>query len=287
MTIRSIDTIYQAIIEEKINQPTLKSKLLNEDGSSSISTEQDLLDRLQTTSRVAIWKLMAYLFAVSAWSLENLWSIFKTEVETIKASAFVASLQWWTEKATLWQFGDDLSINPDNYSIYYETIDESKQLIEHAAAIESDGKVIIKVRRESTDILSDPEMTSFQSYISKLKVAGIRTEVWNFEADKLKLYFEIFYDPILGLPTIQSNVETAINNYIENIPFNSELSITSLIDDIQLVAGVKAVRYISGEGKSINDVYNNIENYYSAKAGYCEIDTVFPLSTTLNFVAKY
>jgi len=285
---RTIDAIFQEIITEKINQATLKDKLLNEDGTSSLSTEQDLLDSLKTTSKVAIWKLWAYITSVVIWAHENLWDLFKVEIETIKESAFVASLLWWTEKCKVWQFGYSLTIDSDDYSVGYDTIDDTVQYIEHAAAIESGGKVILKVRRETSDILSAEELESFESYVFQLKFAGTRVIIWNFESDKLKLYYDVYYDPIVGLTTIQANVETIIDDYLDNIEFNSEVDITQLTDNIQTVEGVKAITFTSGEGRAdYASTFTNIDNYYSSIAGYCSIDPLSPLSTTLNYIAKY
>jgi len=286
MTIRTITSIYEAMITEKINMPTIKNKLLNEDGSSSLSTEQDLLDSLKTNSKVAIWKMFMYVIAVSIWALENLWALFKEEVELIKEGASVAGFLWWTDKAKEWQYGDDLVINADNYSIEYAVIDTTKRLVEHAAAVEIDGKLVLKVRRISTDILSLEELISFETYVSKLKFAGTRAKVWNLASDELKLYYEIFYDPIIPVATVRTDVETAIDTYISNIEFDSELVITNLTDGIQLVEGVRAVEYISGAGKPANDVYSDIDTYYLARAGYCNIDAAYPLSSTITYTAK-
>jgi len=284
---RSIDDIYQEIILEKINMPTLSTKLLNEDGTSNLSTEQDLLNSLKTNSKVSIWKLYAYITAVVIWSHEKLWDLFKTEIEDIKASAFVSSLEWWVEKAKEWQFGYDLVIDPNNYSVKYDTIDESVQYIEHSAAIELDGTVILKIRRKDTDLLSIGELSSFESYVTKLKNAGTRVTIWNFSSDKLKLNYEVYYDPIVGLSNVKSDTEDAINDYISNIPFNSDLNITDLTDSIQLVNGIKGVRYINGEGRADYGSFTLIENYYSAIAGYCSIDSSFPLDSTITYIARY
>jgi len=284
---RSISQIYESIITEKNTMATLKDKLLNEDGSSAISTEQDLLTRLTTTSKVAIWKLIFYVISVVMYLQETLWDTFKTNVETIIASAFVGTLAWWETKAKAFQYGDTLTVDTTTYAVGYSIIDTTKQIVEHSAAIERGGIVYLKIRRKNTDILSGGELTAFEGYVSKLKFAGTRVVIYNLSADDIKLYYEVFYDPIIALTTIQPLVEAAINTYIKNIPFNGELDINQLNVNLKAITGVKAVRFISGEGKNSSAPYVAFDNYYTSVAGYCQIASAFPLSGSITYTKKY
>jgi len=284
---RTIDTIYQEIIVEKTNQPTLKYKLLNEDGTSTLSTEQDLLTRLTSNSKVAIWKLWAYTTAVVIWTQEKLWDLFKVEVETIKANSFVGSLTWWESKAKEFQYGDTLVVDPITYAISYATLDIVKQIIEHSACIEFGGKVYLKVRRLDIDILSVPELEAFKSYVNSIKFAGTQVVIYNLNADDLKLNYEVFYNPIIDEAIVKAQIESAVNNYISNIPFNGELDINALNVLMKSVNGVKAVRFISGYAKNGANAYTQFDNYYTSVAGYCNVDVAYPLSTTITYTKKY
>lgn len=284
---REIDVIYQEIITEKSNQLTLKTKLLNEDGTSTLSTEQDLLTSLTTTSKVAIWKLWAYTTAVVMWTQEKLWDLFKSEVELIKSNAFVGSLSWWEAKAIEFQYGDILIIDPTVYTIGYSTIDVVKQIVEHSACIEFGGKVYLKIRRKDTDILSIPELAAFTSYVKQIKFAGTQVVIYNLNADDLKLYYEVFYNPIIDEAVVKANVETTINEYLLNIPFNGELDINALNVSIKAISGVKAVRLISASAKNGASPYVTFDNYYTSVAGYANIDAGYPLSTTVIYTKKY
>lgn len=283
---RTISQIYDSMILEKTYMPTLKSNLLNEDGSSSISTSQDLLDNLTTTSRTAVWKLIFYTLSVIIHFQEELWDLFKTEIELIKSSAFVGTSLWWEDKILAFQYGDALEVNPLNYSINYPVIDTSKQIINHCAADEINGIIRLKVRRVSTDLLSVDELAALNSYISQIKFAGTRCNVYNLLADDLKLYYTIYYDPIVSITTLQPLVESAINDYIENIPFNGELDINQLNVNIKAITGIKAVIFESGEGKNGAASYIAFDNYYSSNAGYAQIASAFPLSSTITYIKK-
>jgi hypothetical protein len=284
---RTVSQIYDSLFVEKTTMASLKNELLNEDGSTTLSTSQDLLNRLTTTSKTAIWKLMFYIIAVIMNIQEQLWDLFKTEIEEIKASAFVGTLKWWEDKSEAFQNGDTLTINANTYAVEYSTIDKSKQIIKHCAANEKAGIVFLKVRRKDTDILSVNEYNAFQSYVNQIKFAGTRLTIYNLNADDLKLYYEIFYDPIISISTLQPLVEAAINNYIENIPFNGEFDVNQLNINLKTITGVKAVRFISGEGKNAGDAYIAFDNYYSSVAGYAIIDIAFPLSSTILYTKKF
>jgi len=275
----SIDEIYQAIQAEKNTMSVINSKLTNEDGSTTLNSEQDLLISLQTTSKVSIWKLWAYIFAVVSNFLEQSWDNFKLILEGIKDTTAVYTAKWWTEKAKEWQYGYQLESLSDN-SLGYSATDLAAQLIEHAAVTDIPGKVSLKVRRKDTDILSVLELASFESYIAKLKPIGDRVIITNYQADDIKLYYTIYYDPFYA-STIVSAVNSVINDYLKNIGFNSELNVTDLTDALQAVSGVIDPVFVSAEGKHQGSSYQSFTNYYTAVAGYCKIDATFPLGTLL------
>ena len=85
-------------------------------------------------------------------------------------------------------YGKFVVINPNDYTIGYDTIDENLQLIKHATVSEIGGKVILKIQKEyGTGLLTTPELDSFTSYVNKVKFAGTRVNIWNFNPDLLKL----------------------------------------------------------------------------------------------------
>jgi len=284
---RSIDTIYQSIISEKINQPTLNTKLLNEDGSTTLNTEQQLLTSLSTTSKVSIWKLVFYTISVCIFTLESLWDLFKTEIEAIKSTSEPGTLRWWVDKIKKFQYEDVLIIDPDTFATGYALIDVNKQIIKNCAAVENDRLLTIKIRGKSSDILTVPQFDALQSYINATKFAGTKILTYNLLPDDLILNYTVYYDPIVNIDTVKSNVETAINDYISNVEFNSELNLTILTDRIQAVNGVKGVNKISAYGRSLSAPFVLFDNYYNSVAGYNIIDPSTPLSSSITYIEKY
>jgi len=289
MAQRTINEIYESIIVEKNNMETLRNKLTNEDGSTTLSDEQDLLDSLSSSSKVAIWKLWAYLTAVVIYVHEGLWYQFKKDVTSIIDTSFVGTRKWLINEAKKFQYGDDLTLDTDYYNLYYTVKDENKQIIGSANATESGGNVQLKVRRKDTDILSGPEMTSFVNYINNIKIAGQRVSILNYPGDELKLYFTIYYQGMYNSTIIQSNVEDVIYEYIQNIEFDSTINITKLVDNIQNIDGVEGVDFDATQSGGLPNTYTTwipITNYYNSVAGWNTISPSYPLTSTITYIAR-
>jgi len=283
---RSIDTIFQEIQTEKNTMSTLVDKLTNYDGTTTINTEQDLLNQLQSENKVAIWKLWAYITAVNANFEEQLWDEFIVNIENIKDSTPVYNAKWWVEKSNEWQDGYTLTIDSEDNSISYDVIDETARKVGHSAVSDSNGKVILKIRGSDTNLLTAPQLASYTSYINTLKPVGDRVIINNYEPDDIKMYYDIYYNPLIDIATITSEVENTINDYLANINFNSELNITDLTDKLQLIEGVVSPVFDNAEGKHAGEPYVAFTNYYTAIAGYCAIDPAFALTTTITYISK-
>ncbi len=57
-------------------------------------------------------------------------------------------------------------------------------------------------------------------------------------ADVLNVGFDIYFDPIVPLVTVQANVQAAMDEFLSNLPFNGAFNITALTDAIQESEGV-------------------------------------------------
>jgi len=282
---RTINDIYKEILSEKDNMPTLKDKLYTE--GLTIDNEQTLLNDLTSTRKVAIYRLWAYIVAVAIWVHESLWELFRKDITNLISTKFLGTGGWLVEKAKEFQYGDDIIIDPVYFHPKYEVVDESKRIIASASITEGGGEVYLKVRRKDTDILLNSEYESFESYLNKIKIAGQRINILNFDGDELRLYFTIYYDPIYPLDTLKNEVFDKINYYIENIDFDSNINITTMIDRIQEVKGIKGVQYDNGLALSEgNNTWIQFENYYMSKAGWNKIHSAYPLTDTITFIPK-
>ncbi len=284
---RTIQQIYDAMITEKETRTELDLLQPKPD------TSQTFLDDLTTTSKVAIWRLMFFVMAVAIWTHEKIFDLHIADVQAQAEVLIPGTTQWLRQQALDFQFGDTLQFI--NNIFQYPVIDTAKQIIKRAAVIEVGGQVILKVAKLTASVpdkLDAAELTSFQSYVGQIKVAGIQIVIITADADLLKIAYNVHYNPQLLKSTGESigtpgtfPVEDAINNFIQSLPFNGILNLTQLTDAIQAAEGVTDPIITLAEGKIAGGTYATIVDNYTANAGHMKIDPAFPLSTQLTYIA--
>jgi len=276
---RTIQEIYDAIIIEKEQQSALTALQPN------IDKAQTLLADLNTSSKVSIWRLMFWVFAVAVWIHETFWDKFKTEIETLKQQAVPGGAAWLQDEAFKFQMGDVLTVI--NYKYQYATIDQSKQIIKRCAVIDTLNSVIVKVAKLNDSVpveLTTDEFTAFETYMLYYKrFAGVSMSVISLPADVLKLKYDIYYNPQYELATVKTDIENAINGYLSGLKFNGNLLLTRLTDSIQDVASVVDLELKEAYYKPSNSAYVAINRICSPVSGYFKIDGDFPISDNFNF----
>lgn len=285
---RTILEIYNEMVAEKQTMTQLAALQPN------IDSGQTLLQDLTSQSKVAVWRLLFFCVAVAIWSHEKLWDEHKAWIENRATEMQVGTLPWYVRKAKEFQLGDSLQLIDSDWS--YATVDESLQIVKVAAANEAGGIVTLKTAK--LDSSSNPaqlttlELTALQNYFKKVKFAGVNLLVVSRVADKLKTEFKVYYDPLVLDSTGQLisspgtyPVNDAINGYIKSLPFDGVLSITALTDKIQQATGVINPVHVNSEAQYGSSPYTPIVDYYQANAGYLAIDSAFPLSSTITYIA--
>ena len=266
---RTIQEIYDSIIAEKESFSSL-------DGLLPLGTDYNsLLSELSSVSKVAVWRLWAYVIAWFSWVLETLWDHHKIEVEEIAARAKYGSLPWYVDQAKLWQNGDVLTYI-DGFP-GYAIVDASKRLVTQASANEDSfpAQVFLKVAQGIDPLtpLSAQDLTEFTAYINQVKPAGIKVIVSSLNADTLRVDMTIGYDPILDPTDVEQAVIDAINAYLKSLPFDGRFTRLAFEDAIQAVTGVKTISPTTLEGFQ-GAVVSLISQEYVAQAGYMTFDEV-------------
>jgi len=276
---RTIDEIFQELLLEKQTLSSLNGLL-----PDGITDENSLITAL-TNGKVPEWVLWLYNFAVATNITDISTSTAVIEIEDLIENQIVPTSRWYIKKALEFQYGDTLIIDPTTYQVTYNPVTEANQIIGSCTTLEFSNKLVLKVRRIDTNILSAGELTAFVSYMNKVKSAGTQVEIQNFAPDQLTIYMTIQYDGNLDLATVTSDVEVAINDYIENIQFDSRFISNTLVDNLQALSGIVDPRLDSTSAKDTlgNDIIFTHE--YLSTAGYMEIDPLFPLSTTITYQA--
>ena len=135
---------------------------------------------------------------------------------------------------------------------------------------EAESRLIVKIATEQGGELqpiSAGQKASFDAYMNEIKDAGVRITVINYLPDILKLQMKIYRDPLVldesGTSIRMGNkpVEEAIKKYLKNLPFNGELVLAHLVDELQKVEGVKIPHIILAESKWIDAGTNGYGNF--------------------------
>lgn len=263
---RSISTIYEAIIAEKESQSSLDGLLpANEEYTTFLSD-------LSSASKVAIWRLWAYITAVAIHTHEVVYDLFKEEVQAIADAAAPGTPAWYQKKVLEFQYEDSLVYQDFQY--IYDPIDEDARIITRCAVQErSDGAVLIKVAKDVSDEpapLITAEKNALESYVAKIKFAGTRVAVLSQAADVIDLDYAIYYDPLIPLATVKANLQAQMDAFLAQLDFNAEFRITRFTDFLQQAEGVVDPVFNSASVTPDGGSAQAVQIRYLPVAGYFE-----------------
>lgn len=233
---RSINTILAIMDAEQANQVGLAS--------------------LNSTSQTAIHKLLKYIVAVNCFLQETLWDIFKKDIETTIDKAPTGSALWLQDRIFKFQYSATIPQVTQliNYAPTYPLIEANLRIVTRCSVNTTAlNTVDIKVAKSEPSVaLTSTELNSLKGYVSQggngtiigagvgIGFAGIYYNINSYTSDKIYLKCNVIFNGQYA-NVIQVNTELAINNYLKNIPFNSNIKVSALMDAIQLVEGVTDV----------------------------------------------
>ncbi len=277
---RTIGEIFESLLLEKQTLSTLNGLL-----PDGITDENSLISAL-SNGKVADWVLWLYNMAVSTNITDIAISTALSDIDSIIANQKIPTDLWFINIAKAFQYGDTVVINPETYQVGYSTIIEANQIIGSCTTNNVSNKLVLKVRRKDTDILSVEEKTAFEGYLFKSKPAGTQLLVENFPADKVTLNMTILYQANLDLTTIQGDVESTIDSYLNNIEFDSKFLTSSMINKLQELDGIIDPRLDSASAIDSLGVTVSFTHEYLSNAGYMVVNPTTPLSTTITYIPK-
>jgi len=283
---RSIRTIYDEMITEK------ESNILLNELQPNVSSYQTLMSDLTSASKVAVWRLLFFVVAVSIWTVDKLFDEHKIWVEKRIAEITPGTLFWYKKIALAFQMGDTLVWNTTTMKYEYANIDESTQIVKLCAVNEIPGRLVFKVAKLGTsgepEKLDTTELNGFQNYMETVKYAGLFVNYISADADVIRLKLKVYYNPSVIAPdgSLLTNpssfpVVDAVKQYLKLMPFNGVFNVTDLIDDLQQIKGVVNPFFISGQAKYGGFPFAPITTYYRSNAGYMVLDDSIPLNDAL------
>jgi len=265
---------------------------------AAVQQDPILSVRLTSTSRVSVWRLWTYIIAVCQWTLENLYDLFVAEVNTTIDEKNPHSPQWYAGKARAFQFGMELASDTDKYDNTGLTDSQVEQLqiVNYAAVVEAvvNNQNVLRIK-VATNIdgdlgpLSADQLTAFSAYMQRVKDAGVRLAISSTIADGLKLGMDFYYDPLIlnsdgkrNDGTDQTPVQSAIDTFLKNLPFNGVFSINKLVDALQGVPGYKDLK-LNYVLKQYGDLpYTSVSVTYVPDSGYLRFVSAGDLA--INFI---
>lgn len=266
---RTINEIYTQII-------TKKDSLEDLDGLGYAGDDTELLlQDLNSSSKVAVWRLWAYITAVTIYFHEKLWDLFKAEVEE-KLKAIPGTDAWLVNECKKFQNGDTLFFNSDG-TYGYATVKPEDQIIKRVAVTGNFGASVVKVATQDEEegplrALEPEELTAFQGYLNLIQYAGSSVTAVSNDSDQLKFSIEVFHNALVPLSTLQVNVQNAINGYLANLEFNGSFRVIKLVDAIQAVEGVLDVSVHSIQAKAADAAdFVNVTRVYEPNSGYFQV----------------
>lgn len=281
MQIRSIDEIFQELLNEKQNLSNLDSLDPN-----TIADEQTLINQMDSGYSPE-WVLWLYNQAVQIHLTEYSIQTAVNEINNALQEKVTPTAQWYVEQVLKFQYGDTLIIDSETYKPKYSTINETNQIIESATTLETQNRLNIKVKRTGGSLLSSDEKDSLQSYINSIKAAGTQIVIENYNPDQVTINATIIYKSSADKNQVQSNIESVINDYLNNIRFDSKFITSDLEKRIfNEVDNVRDFRF--DESTVVNDLNTTTNFLHEVQflAGHGVIDSNNPLSDTITYIAK-
>ena len=280
---RTIKEIYNNMAVTASSSTVLDTDL------SGVNDFETLQAQVSSRSKVGVLRMILYVTAVAVWSLEKIFDTYRQELDHIAFHTPPQTERWMVLETLKFQLGHSLEWDNEATKYVYTTLDEEKQIVKHAAVVSSTDTISIKVaggNDTSRTKLSDSEVSAITSYWEYLSAPGSKVQVISENPDFLKIQLDVMIDPLVMDKTgklyesSEFPVETAINNYLQNLPFNSLLWVDDLVDEIQKVNGVVAPEVISIKAKFDQAPYQEVDKYYLSYAGYMTLDS----SSTINYI---
>lgn len=252
----------------------------------------------QEFSKVSVEWILFDIIAYAIWSLQQLWRIFRTELETEMAKQKIHSKQWYRQKAIDYLFGFAVIPGTDQFDTAGASDEEieSAKVVKQAACIKmisSSGYGILRVKVATEDSdgnlqkLPTEQYEALKYYFMRYAVdAGTQLRVTTGDADDLMLRLDVYYDPLVISTTgarLDGTADTpvldAINEYLKSLEFNGALYVSDLIAKIRQVEGIRLAKCLEARSKYGSYDYNAdvlnaglIDEIRVADAGYMKLD---------------
>ena len=246
--------------------------------------EQNTLNGLTSTSKVALWRLWVYIVALAHFTIETLFDTFKIQIQSLIDLNQIHTSIWYRERVLEYQHGFPFEQATGSYNnVGVDTGLVNASLIISSASVEElAGRLKIKVAKTENNALaplSPEELLGLSVYLEKVKDAGNRLLIISRNPDELQLNLDISFDPLVldgnGARLDGTNddpIGEAIDDYLSNLEFNGEFIVRNLEDRLEAVEGVVIADTQSSSARFGTNLFQEIDKTYISDAGYMILD---------------
>ncbi|RHH14333.1 hypothetical protein DW228_05920 [Bacteroides fragilis] len=208
------------------------------------------LSEFDSDSKLSVMNGLTWVTAAIVHSFETILDVFAVDISNVINSRVNGTPTYYANALLQYQKGDTLTVREDGLAFGYADIDETKRIITQVSYTESsddrnlDSKLILKVatgENGNLTAISQEELVPIISYINKIKFAGTRVEVISHDGDVLVPRLTVYYDGAIPESDVYTNIEEKLKEYIMNIPFDSSIYVSKVIESIRSAGHVTDV----------------------------------------------
>lgn len=294
---RDTQTIYNQIDE------SIKADINLYDPANPDPTKRGLV----STSKVAIWRLWAWIVASAINLFEQFADEFQRNVEASVALASPGTPSWYRQKVFEFQYSTTdpqiVQFNTTTFSPYYATVNEALRIVTACAVTTTGNKTaVVKVAKGGTSptALDTAEKDALTSYLNKICFAGTQIQLISTASDKIMLGYDLYYDGQYSA-SIEADTFNAVNDFLASASannFDGAITLSKIEDVLQSVPGMIDVvaRQVEVRPDAIPspNAYKMVDNYTvnlrnnQPYSGYFEVDSDSgrTLADTLTFTVQ-
>lgn len=226
-----------------------------------------ILSGANSVSQTAFWRLFVELAAYAINIFEQIFDVFKSEVNKTVAEGIVGKTDWYAKKIKSFQLGDVLNSNGD-----YDIINTAKQIVTRVSVTEKDVddryRLIVKVAKGNPPTKFTPEeLSQFKQFVRNIKFAGVWVDYVSQEADEITKNITVYYKDI-DEATALANVLAKEQEYLDNIDFDGQFVRSKYIAYLETAVGVVSIEVDSLSATPEGGSPASIDQFYTAASGH-------------------
>lgn len=231
---------------------------------------------------VSVEGVLVYMWAFVSWVIASLFNQHREDVDNTIISLKPHTLRWYVSKVKAYQEKTDGT--PDNLptneygqidSDTYSEIIPKRQIVKYATAQEKNGQISIKVagQKDGKPCKLD-SIANIKYYMSQIKDAGVPVQVYSYDADQIRIAFDIHINPLkITAEEVKGKVIKAVESVVDNLSFNGDCKRIDILNSVKNIDGIEVVYISSFQVNAANDSkWKIVDGYCTPESGYFQVD---------------